>query len=37
MSNVDLNNVPNNVLLLEDNAEDRSSIKLHLELMGFVV
>lgn len=37
MSNVELDSVPNNVLLLEDHAEDRSSIRLHLELMGFVV
>ncbi|MEY2768697.1 MAG: Transcriptional regulatory protein WalR [Actinomycetota bacterium] len=28
---------PNNVLLLEDNSEDRMQIRLHLELMGFVV
>jgi len=28
---------PNNALLLEDNAEDRLSIRLHLERMGFVV
>ena len=29
--------IPNNVLLIEDNSEDRLSIRLHLELMGFVV
>jgi two-component system response regulator MtrA len=28
---------PNNVMLLEDDAEDRLQIRLHLELMGFVV
>lgn len=28
---------PNNVLLLEDDPVDRSSIRLHLELMGFIV
>jgi two-component system catabolic regulation response regulator CreB len=28
---------PNNVLLLEDDAEDRLSVRLHLELMCFVV
>lgn len=28
---------PNNALLLEDNAEDRTRIRLHLELMGFIV
>ncbi len=28
---------PNNVLLLEDNPDDRLSVRLHLELMGFVV
>jgi DNA-binding response OmpR family regulator len=28
---------PNNVLLLEDDSEDRLSVRLHLELMGFVV
>ena len=28
---------PNNVLLIEDNNDDRSTIRLHLELMGFVV
>jgi len=29
--------IPNNVLLIEDNSEDRLTIRLHLELMGFVV
>lgn len=28
---------PNNVLLLEDNSEIRSMVRLHLEIMGFVV
>jgi DNA-binding response OmpR family regulator len=28
---------PNNVLLLEDEGEDRLGVRLHLELMGFVV
>jgi len=28
---------PNNVLLLEDDPDDRLSVRLHLELMGFVV
>lgn len=28
---------PNNALLLEDDPKDRLSIRLHLELMGFVV
>jgi two-component system response regulator RegX3 len=28
---------PNNVLLLEDNAEDRLAVRLHLEVMGFTV
>ena len=29
--------IPNNVLLAEDNPKDRFEIRLHLELMGFVV
>lgn len=29
--------LPNNVLLLEDESEDRQTIRLHLELMGFIV
>jgi len=33
----DLTVQPNNVLLLEDDSEDRLSVRLHLELMGFVV
>lgn len=28
---------PNNVLLLEDNSEDRLAVRLHLEVMGFTV
>jgi DNA-binding response OmpR family regulator len=34
---LDLITAPNNVLLLEDDAVDRTAIRLHLELMGFVV
>ncbi len=37
METNELEKAPNNVLLLEDNNEDRLSIRLHLELMGFVV
>jgi DNA-binding response OmpR family regulator len=33
----ELSTIPNNVLLIEDNSEDRLTIRLHLELMGFVV
>jgi DNA-binding response OmpR family regulator len=33
----DLPEVLNNALLLEDDAEDRAAVRLHLELMGFVV
>ena len=39
-ANMDLpefSTAPNNVLLIEDNNDDRSTIRLHLELMGFVV
>jgi DNA-binding response OmpR family regulator len=38
MNNLDfLMDAPNNVLLLEDNADDRLAIRLHLEIMGFTV
>ena len=37
MVNIELDHQPNNVLLLEDDDEDRLSVRLHLELMGFVV
>ena len=37
MSEQVLTDSPNNVLLIEDENDDRSSIRLHLELMGFVV
>ncbi len=33
----ELTTIPNNVLLIEDNSDDRLTIRLHLELMGFVV
>ena len=36
----DISSPPNNVLLLEDDADDaddRLSVRLHLQLMGFVV
>jgi len=33
----ELPEVLNNALLLEDDAEDRAAVRLHLELMGFVV
>ena len=33
----ELTSPPNNVLLLEDESEDRESTRLHLELMGFIV
>jgi DNA-binding response OmpR family regulator len=33
----ELRNSPNNVLLLEDDSDDRMKVRLHLELMGFVV
>jgi DNA-binding response OmpR family regulator len=31
------NSTPSNVLLIEDDADDRLTVRLHLELMGFVV
>jgi len=34
---VDLADGPNNVLLLEDNSDDRMALRLHLEIMGFTV
>jgi two-component system response regulator RegX3 len=38
MNNLDFPmDAPNNVLLLEDNADDRLAIRLHLEIMGFTV
>ena len=37
MVNIELDHQPNNVLFLEDDDEDRLSVRLHLELMGFVV
>ena len=37
MSSGDLDSTPNNVLLLEDDSSDRLAVRLHLELMGFVV
>ena len=36
-SHIDPTEVPNNALLLEDDSDDRTAVRLHLELMGFVV
>ena len=35
--NLDSKEIPNNVLLAEDDPKDRLEVRLHLELMGFVV
>jgi len=33
----DMLEIPNNVLFVEDDAETREQVRLHLEVMGFVV
>lgn len=35
MKNSEVLNTPNNVLLIEDDADERLTVRLHLELMGF--
>lgn len=35
--NIPATDIPNNVLLVEDQPDDRLDVRLHLELMGFVV
>jgi DNA-binding response OmpR family regulator len=37
VENIQIKEMANNALLLEDDAEDRVAVRLHLELMGFVV
>ena len=37
MEQNDFSSIPNNVLLIEDDSTDRLAIRLHLELMGFIV
>jgi DNA-binding response OmpR family regulator len=37
MDTSEISTAPNNVLLLEDDADDRLSVRMHLELMGFTV
>jgi hypothetical protein len=36
-THIDDKEVPNNVLLAEDDPKDRLEVRLHLELMGFIV
>jgi len=37
INHFELNEAPNNVLLVEDDPIDRLEVRLHLEVMGFVV
>jgi DNA-binding response OmpR family regulator len=37
MEQNDFSSIPNNVLLIEDDSTDRLAVRLHLELMGFIV
>jgi CheY-like chemotaxis protein len=37
INHFELDEAPNNVLLVEDNPIDRLEVRLHLEVMGFVV